>query len=107
MFRVGCGPVDWGGLGTASFVMPRYAKGTGHRTSHTPPPALVLTEYIDDRLHEQLNLETLAAVAGLGVWTFTRHFRASLAEPHALTLSSGVSIGRDACSRKAVYLSRR
>jgi len=43
----------------------------------SPAQVRRLTEYIDGRLHEQLNLERLAAVAGMGVWTFTRHFRES------------------------------
>ena len=50
----------------------------------SPAQVRRLTEYIDGRLHEQLNLETLAAVAGVGVWTFTRHFRKSFGRtPHA------------------------
>ena len=65
-----------------------------------------LTAYIESRLHEQLNLETLAAVAGVGVWTFTRHFRESLAEPRTLTLSSGASIAPDVCWHRAVCRSR-
>lgn len=43
----------------------------------SPAQVRRLTGYIDSRLPEQLNLETLAAVAGVGVWTFTRHFRES------------------------------
>ena len=54
-----------------------------------------LTEYIDSRLHEQLNLETLAAVAGVGVWTFTRHFRESFDRtPHAYVIERRVDRAR-------------
>ena len=41
----------------------------------SPAQVRRLTEYIDGRLQEQLDLETLATVAGMGMWTFTRHFR--------------------------------
>jgi AraC family transcriptional regulator len=43
-----------------------------------------LREYIDSRLHESPNLETLAEVAGMGMWSFARHFRESFGRtPHA------------------------
>jgi AraC family transcriptional regulator len=43
-----------------------------------------LREYIDSRLHESPNLETLAGVAGMGMWSFARHFRESFGRtPHA------------------------
>lgn len=46
-----------------------------------------VTEYIESRLHESPNLETLAAVAGMGVWSFARHFRASFGRtPHAYVI---------------------
>jgi AraC family transcriptional regulator len=55
----------------------------------------LLTEYIDGRLHEQLNLETLAAVAGVGVWTFARHFRESFGRtPHAYVIERRIDRGR-------------
>jgi AraC family transcriptional regulator len=58
----------------------------------SPAQARRLTEYIDDRLHEQLNLETLAVVAGVGVWTFTRHFRASFGlTPHAYIIERRIN----------------
>jgi AraC family transcriptional regulator len=65
-----------------------YASVTFHEPSGkgrlSPAQVRRLTEYIDSRLHEQLNLETLAAMAGMGVWTFTRHFRESFGRtPHA------------------------
>lgn len=50
----------------------------------SPAQARRLTEYIEARLHESPNLQTLAAVAGMGVWSFTRHFRESFGRtPHA------------------------
>jgi AraC family transcriptional regulator len=61
----------------------------------SPAQVRRLTEYIDNRLHEQLNLETLAAVAGVGVWTFTRHFRASFGRtPHAYIIERRVDRAR-------------
>ena len=54
-----------------------------------------LAGYIDSRLHEQLNLETLAAVAGVGVWTFTRHFRESFGRtPHAYVIERRIDRAR-------------
>lgn len=61
----------------------------------SPSQVRRLTEYIDSRLREQLNLETLAAVAGLGVWTFTRHFRESFGQtPHAYIIEQRVDRAR-------------
>ena len=61
----------------------------------SPSQVRRLTEYIDSRLHEQLNLETLAAVAGVGVWTFTRHFREFFAlTPHAYIIEQRVDRAR-------------
>ena len=60
-------------------LLRKYARVTfRERTGEgrlSPAQTRRLTDYIDGRLQEQLNLETLAAVAGMGVWTFTRHFR--------------------------------
>jgi AraC family transcriptional regulator len=62
-------------------LLRKYARVTfRERTGEgrlSPAQVRRLTDYIETRLHEQLNLETLAAVAGMGVWTFTRHFRES------------------------------
>jgi AraC family transcriptional regulator len=50
----------------------------------SPAQVRRLTAYIDSRMHEQLNLQALSAVVGLGIWTFTRHFRESFGRtPHA------------------------
>jgi AraC family transcriptional regulator len=62
-----------------------------------PSPTQVrrLTDYINGRLHEQLNLESLAAVAGVGVWTFTRHFRDSFGRtPHAYIIERRIDRAR-------------
>jgi AraC family transcriptional regulator len=65
-----------------------------------------LTAYIESRLHEQLNLETLAAVAGVGVWTFTRHFRESFGRtPHAYVIERRID-RPDVCWHRAVCRSR-
>ena len=54
-----------------------------------------LTEYIDNRLHESPNLETLAAVAGMGVWSFTRRFRESFGRsPHAYLIERRIDRAR-------------
>jgi AraC family transcriptional regulator len=54
-----------------------------------------LAEYVDSRLHQQLHLETLAAVAGMGVWTFTRRFRESFGRtPHAYILERRIDRAR-------------
>ncbi len=37
-----------------------------------------LEEYIESHLHEGITIEKMAETLGLGVWTFTRHFRATL-----------------------------
>ena len=52
-------------------------------------------EYVDARLHEPLNLATLAAVAGLGVWNFSRRFRESFGRaPHAFVIDRRVERAR-------------
>jgi AraC family transcriptional regulator len=61
----------------------------------SPAQVRRLTDYIETRLHEQLNLETLAAVAGMGVWTFTRHFRESFGRtPHAYVIERRIDRAR-------------
>jgi AraC family transcriptional regulator len=61
----------------------------------SPAQVRRLTAYIGDRLHEQLNLQTLAAVVGLGIWTFTRHFRESFGQtPHAYIINRRVDRAR-------------
>jgi AraC family transcriptional regulator len=62
----------------------------------SPAKVRRLTEYIDSRLHEQLNLEALAAVAGVGVWTFARHFRESFGRtPHAYVIERRIDWARN------------
>ena len=57
----------------------------------SPLQSSQVTEYIDSRLNESLGLEALAAVAGLGVWTFTRRFRQSFGlAPHAYVVERRV-----------------
>jgi AraC family transcriptional regulator len=73
----------------------------------SPAQVRRLTEYIDSRLHESPNLETLAAVAGVGVWSFTAASENPLVELHTLTLSSVASIARGACWFKAACRSKR
>jgi AraC family transcriptional regulator len=61
----------------------------------SPAQVSRLTEYIDNRLHESPNLETLAAVAGMGVWSFTRRFRESFGRsPHAYLIERRIDRAR-------------
>ena len=80
-------------------LLRNYASVTFHEPSRkgrlSPSQVRLLTEYIDSRLHEQLNLETLAAVTGVGVWTFTRHFRESFGRtPHAYIIEQRINRAR-------------
>jgi len=75
----------------AVHLLRNYAAATFHEPSSkgklSPGQVRWLKEYIDTRLHESLNLETLAAIVGLGMWTFTRHFRESFGRtPHAYVI---------------------
>jgi AraC family transcriptional regulator len=63
----------------------------GDKGRLSPGQARRVAEYIDSRLHEPLSLETLAGVAGLGVWSFTRRFRQSFGRaPHAYVIERRV-----------------
>jgi AraC family transcriptional regulator len=75
----------------AVHLLRNYAAATFHEPSSkgklSPGQIRRLTEYIDSRLHESLNLETLAGIVGLGLWTFTRRFRESFGRtPHAYVI---------------------
>jgi len=80
-------------LGTqlAVHLLRKYASITlrepGGQGRLTQAQQLRITEYVDSRLHESLSLETLAKVVGLGVWSFTRRFRAAFGcAPHAFVV---------------------
>lgn len=50
-----------------------------------------LMEFVEEHLHESITLEQMAGVAGLGVWTFTKHFRASVGRaPHEFVVDRRV-----------------
>ncbi len=52
-------------------------------------------EYVEAHLHEAISIEQMAAVAGLGVWTFARHFRATVGKaPHEFVLARRVDRAR-------------
>lgn len=54
-----------------------------------------VAEHIETRLHEALTLESLSEVAGLGVWSFARRFRASFGQaPHAYVMDRRVERAR-------------
>ena len=79
-------------LRTYASVTFREPSGKGRLS---PAQVRRLTGYIDSRLHEQLHLETLAAVAGAGVWTFARHFRESFGRtPHAYVVERRIDRAR-------------
>ena len=80
-------------------LLRKYARVTfRERTGEgrlSPAQVRRMTDYIESRLHEQLSLETLAAVAGMGVWTFTRHFRKSFGRtPHAYIIERRIDRAR-------------
>jgi AraC family transcriptional regulator len=80
-------------------LLRKYARVTfRERTGEgglSPAQVRRMTDYIESRLHEQLSLETLAAVAGMGVWTFTRHFRESFGRtPHAYIIERRIDRAR-------------
>jgi AraC family transcriptional regulator len=84
-------------LGTqlAVHLLRRYASVSFRDASVTGSlcPALVrrLRAYIDDHLHEAISLEDLARVAGMGVWTFSRHFRQTMGRaPHAFIVNQRI-----------------
>ena len=67
----------------------------GQKGRLSPVQARRVAEYIDSRLHEPLSLETLAGVAKLGVWSFTRRFRESFGRaPHAYVIERRVERAR-------------
>jgi AraC family transcriptional regulator len=80
-------------------LLRKYARVTfRERTGEgrlSPAQVRRMMDYIESRLHEQLSLETLAAVAGMGVWTFTRHFRESFGRtPHAYIIERRIDRAR-------------
>lgn len=61
----------------------------------SPCQAARIAEYVDAHLHEPLNLETLAAVAGYGVWSFARRFRETFGQaPHAWVIERRIERAR-------------
>jgi AraC family transcriptional regulator len=69
----------------------------------SPAQVRRLTAYIDERLHEQLDLATLAAVVGLGIWTFIRHFRESFGRtPHAYVIERRIDRARRLLAESAL-----
>lgn len=84
-------------LGTqlALHMLRRYAHVEFRDRSETGrlPPAACrrIAEYIEDRLDQPLPLDELAAVAGMGVWSFGKRFRESFGlTPHAFVLDRRV-----------------
>ncbi|WP_026432864.1 helix-turn-helix domain-containing protein [Paracidovorax oryzae] len=54
-----------------------------------------LEEFVEERLDQPLSLEELAAVAGMGVWSFCKRFRASFqTSPHGYVIDRRVERAR-------------
>jgi AraC family transcriptional regulator len=76
-------------------LLRNYASITMRETCNkgrlSPAQARRITEYIETRLHEALNLESLAGIVGLGVWSFGRRFRETFdVAPHAYIIDRRV-----------------
>ncbi|WP_211233793.1 helix-turn-helix domain-containing protein [Comamonas composti] len=54
-----------------------------------------LQEFIEAHMHEGISIEQMAGVVGLGVWTFTKHFKATTGRaPHEFVLDCRVERAR-------------
>ena len=54
-----------------------------------------LNEFIEAHLHENISIEQMAHVVGLGVWTFTKHFKTSTGRaPHEFVMDCRVDRAR-------------
>ena len=69
----------------------------------SPSQVRGLREFIDEHLHDTISLDGLAAVAGLGVWTFSRRFRETFGRaPHAFVVDQRVERARRLLSQGAL-----
>lgn len=84
------------GAQLAAHLLHRYAACTyrGPRAPARLSPAQRrrLVDHIETHLQEPIDLQSLAAVLGLGVWTFSRHFRATFGcAPYAYVIDRRVA----------------
>lgn len=91
--------VDALGTQLAVHLLRHYAalEWRGHEPKGRLSPAQVrlVTDHIDAHLQDPLALEDLAALVGLGVWTFSRHFRESFGRaPHAFVIERRIERAR-------------
>ena len=73
-----------------------------HSSGDRLSPALCrrLVDYIENRLDQGLSLQELASVAGMGVWTFGKRFRASFqTTPHSYIMDRQLDRARGLLSR--------
>jgi AraC family transcriptional regulator len=64
-----------------------------------------LEAHVEERLEQALSLEELAAVAGMGVWSFCKHFRASFGTtPHCYIVERRLERARRLLTRSALPL---
>jgi AraC family transcriptional regulator len=71
----------------------------------TPAQAKRVADFIDSQLHQALSLEALAHVAGLGLWSFARHFRQSFGRaPHAYVVERRVERARQLVAQGVMAL---
>jgi AraC family transcriptional regulator len=88
-------------LGTmlAVHLLRHYAsvsfRGSGDASGLSASQCRNLGDYIEAHLHEHLSLHDLATSVGLGLWTFTRRFRASFGMPaHAYLIDQRIERAR-------------
>ena len=96
-------------LGTqlAVHLLRRYATASFHEPSVrgclSPEQRRRIGEYIDDRIHESLTLQTLASVLNLGPCNFMRRFRQSFGiSPHAFVVERRVERARGLLQGRAM-----
>jgi transcriptional regulator GlxA family with amidase domain len=96
-------------LGTqlAVHLLRRYATASFHEPSVrgclSPEQRRRIVEYIDDRIHESLTLQTLASVVNLGPCNFMRRFRQSFGiSPHAFVVERRVERARGLLQGRAM-----
>ena len=76
-----------------------------HASALATERARRVRDYIDEHLHEALRIDELASVAGLGIWTFCRHFRSTFGvAPHAFVMLQRVQRAHQLLTRSATAI---
>jgi AraC family transcriptional regulator len=99
--------IDALGTQIAVHLLRRYAsvsfREADDKSGLTPQQDRRLADYVEAHLGEPLALETLAAVVQLGVWTFSRRFRAGHGQaPHAWVITRRIERARRLLERGAL-----